>query len=146
GGDILARQRAMTGESTSDPDHHAATIGGAIMDPIRLPLLVLDGEMRVIALSPSFSRTFKVLPEETIGRLLFDLGNGQWDITALRHLLEDVIPRHTSMEAFEVEHEFPRIGHRVMSLDAREIRHPEAERPELLLVIEDITERRAIER
>jgi len=97
----------MTGEITSEPGHHAATLGSAIVNTIRLPLLVLNGEMRVIALSPSFSQTFKVLPEETIGRLLFDLGNGQWDISALRHLLEDVIPRHITMEAFEVEHEFP---------------------------------------
>jgi len=136
----------MTGAITTGPGHHAATLGSAIVNTIRLPLLVLDGEMRVIALSPSFSRTFKVRPEETTGRLLFDLGNGQWDISALRHLLEDVVPRQTTVEAFEVEHEFPGIGHRVMSLDAREIRHPEAESPELLLVIEDITERRAIER
>jgi len=136
----------MTAAIASDPGHHAATLGSAIVNTIRLPLLVLNGEMRVIALSPSFSQTFRVLPEETTGRLLFDLGNGQWDISALRHLLENVIPGHTTMEAFEVEHEFPDIGHRVMSLDAREIRHPEAESPELLLVIEDITERRAIER
>src|SRR3954471_18945376 len=79
----------------------------------------------------------KVRPEETTGRVLFDLGNGQWDITALRHLLEDVIPGQTAMEGFEVEHEFPDIGHRVMSLNAREVRHPEAANPELLLVIED---------
>ena len=136
----------MTGAITSAPGHHAATLGSAIVNTIRLPLLVLNGEMRVIALSPSFSQTFMVLPEETIGRVLFDLGNGQWDITALRHLLEDVIPGQTTMDAFEVEHEFPDIGHRVMSLNAREVRHPEAASPELLLVIEDITERRAIER
>jgi PAS domain-containing protein len=136
----------MTAAIASDPGHHAPTLGSAIVNTIRLPLLVLNGEMRVIALSPSFSQTFRVLPEETTGRLLFDLGNGQWDISALRHLLKNVIPGHTTMEAFEVEHEFPDIGHRVMSLDAREIRHPEAESPELLLVIEDITERRAIER
>ena len=131
---------------TSDPGHHAATLGSAIVNTIRLPLLVLNGEMQVIALSPSFSQTFMVLPQETIGRVLFDLGNGQWDITALRHLLEDVIPGQTTIDAFEVEHEFPDIGHRVMSLNASEVRHPEAANPELLLVIEDITERRAIER
>ena len=136
----------MIGKITSNATRHAATLAGAIVNTLRVPLLVLDGDLRVIAASPSFSLTFKVLPDETTGRLLFDLGDGQWDIPALRRLLEDVIPRHTTMEAFEVEHEFPQIGHRVMSLDAREIRHPEADSPELLLVIEDITERRAAER
>ena len=119
----------MTGEIIVNADHRAATLAGAILNTLRVPLLVLNGDLRVIAASPSFSKTFQVLPEETTGRLLFDLGNGQWDIPALRHLLEDVIPRHTTMEAFEVEHEFPQLGHRVMSLDAREIRHPEADSP-----------------
>ena len=100
----------MTAAITFDPGHHAATLGSAIVNTIRLPLLVLNGEMRVIAVSPSFAQTFRVLPEETTGRLLFDLGNGQWDISALRHLLENVIPGHTTMGAFEVEHEFPDIG------------------------------------
>lgn len=136
----------MIRKTTANAAHHAATLAGAIVNTLRVPLLVLDGNLRVIAASPSFSQTFQVQPDETIGRLLFDLGNGQWDIPALRHLLENVIPRHTTMEAFEVEHEFPQIGHRVMSLDARETRHPEADSPELLLVIEDITERRAAER
>ena len=136
----------MTIEITAKPSHHAATLAGAIVNTLRVPLLVLDGDLRVIAASPSFSQTFKVLSDQTTGRLLFELGNGQWDIPALRRLLEDVIPSHTTMEAYEVEHEFPEIGLRVMSLDAREVRHPEADRPELLLVIEDITERRAAER
>jgi two-component sensor histidine kinase len=136
----------MTGEIAVDPGHHAATLAGAIVNTLRVPLLVLNGNLRVIAASPSFCQTFKVSAEQTTGRLLFDLGNGQWSFPALRRLLEDVIPRHTTMEAFEVEHEFPEIGLRVMSLDAREVRHPEADSPELLLVIEDITERRAAER
>jgi two-component sensor histidine kinase len=136
----------MTDEITFNPVDHAATLAAAIVNTLRVPLLVLNGDLRVITASPSFSQTFKVLPDETSGRLLCDLGNGQWDIPALYHFLENVIPRHTPMEAFEVEHEFPEIGHRVMSLDAREIRHPEADSPELLLVIEDITERRAAER
>jgi two-component sensor histidine kinase len=136
----------MTGRITSDSGISQATLAGAIVNTLRVPLLVLNGDLRVITASPSFSQTFMVLPDETSGRLLCDLGNGQWDIPALRHLLENVIPRHTPMEAFEVEHDFPEIGRRVMSLDAREIRHPEADSPELLLVIEDITERRVAER
>jgi two-component sensor histidine kinase len=136
----------MTGEIAAMSGDHAATLAGAIVNTLRVPLLVLNGDLRVIAASPAFCQRFKVSPEQTTGCLLFDLGNGQWDIPALRGFLGDVIPRHTTMEAFEVEHEFPEIGHRVMSLDAREVRHPEADSPELLLVIEDITERRAAER
>jgi chemotaxis protein methyltransferase CheR len=136
----------MTADVTSNPIRNGSTLAEAIVDTLRVPLLVLGGNLRVIAVSPSFCQTFRVLPEQTVGRMLFDLGNGQWDIPALRHLLEDVIPRHTAMEAFEVEHEFPEIGLRVMSLDAREVRHRSADYPELLLVIEDITERRAAER
>ncbi len=136
----------MMGEIAATSGHHAATLAGAIVNTLRVPLLVLNGDLRVIAASPAFCQTFKVSPEQTTDCLLFDLGNRQWDIPALRGFLEDVIPRHSAMEAFEVEHEFPDIGHRVMKLDAREVRHPEADSPEVLLVIEDITERRAAER
>jgi PAS domain-containing protein len=94
----------MTGELAATSGHHAATLAGAIVNTLRVPLLVLNGDLRVIAASPAFCQRFKVSPEQTTGCLLFDLGNGQWDIPALRGFLGDVIPRHTTMEAFEVEH------------------------------------------
>ena len=79
----------------------------AIVDAIREPLLVLDPDLRVIAASRSFYRTFAVLPRKTAGRLLFELGDGQWDIPGLRTVLEDIIPKRRTVEAYEVEHDFP---------------------------------------
>ena len=93
----------------------------AIVDAIREPLLVLDPDLRVIAASRSFYRTFAVTPHKTEGQLVFDLGAGQWNIPGLRALLEDIIPKRRTVEAYEVEHEFPSIGRRVMLLNARRV-------------------------
>jgi chemotaxis protein methyltransferase CheR len=93
----------------------------AIIDAIREPLLVLDLDLRVIAASRSFYRTFAVTPRKTEGRLLFELGDGQWNIPKLRTVLEDIIPKRRTVEAYEVEHEFPAIGRRVMLVNARRV-------------------------
>ena len=93
---------------------HGHTLAEAIVDSVREPLVVLDRDLRVIAASRSFYRTFAVEPRNTQGRKLYLLGDGQWNIPALRTVLEDVIPKHRTVEAYEVEHEFPTIGRRVM--------------------------------
>jgi hypothetical protein len=77
--------------------------------------------LRVIVASRSFYRTFAVTPRKTEGQLVFELGDGQWNIPALRALLEDIIPKRRTVEAYEVEHEFPSIGRRVMLLNARRV-------------------------
>ena len=92
---------------------HGHTLAEAIVDSVREPLVVLDRDLRVIAASRSFYRTFAVEPRNTQGRKLYLLGDGQWNIPALRTVLEDVIPKHRTVEAYEVEHEFPTIGRRV---------------------------------
>jgi PAS domain-containing protein len=79
----------------------------AIVDTAREPLVVLDGELRVITASRSFYLAFKVTPDQVEGRLLYELGGGEWNIPALRTLLEKIIPQHTTMEEYEVEHDFP---------------------------------------
>lgn len=122
------------------------TLEQAIVDTVREPLLVLDEELRVVTASRSFYAAFKVNSQETEGTLLFELGNGQWNIPDLRKLLEDVIPRHTTIEKFEVEHEFPSIGRRTMLLNARKIFYEGNGATSLLLAIEDDTERRGLER
>src|SRR6266446_631622 len=94
----------------------------AIVDTVREPLVVLDG------------------------RMLYELGNGQWNIPALRQLLEEIIPQHTTLEEYEVEHEFPVIGRRTMLLNARKIFYEGNNSTSLLLAIEDVTARRALER
>ena len=93
----------------------------AIVDAIREPLLVLGPDLRVIAASRSFYRTFAVTPRKTEGRLVFDLGDGQWNIPKLRALLEDIIPKRRTVESYEVDHEFPSIGRRVMLVHARRV-------------------------
>ena len=122
------------------------TLEQAIVDTVREPLLVLDEQLRVVTASRSFYAAFKVSGQETEGRPLFELGNGQWDIPDLRKLLEDIIPAHTTIEKYEVEAEFPSIGHRTMLLNARKIFYEGNGATSLLLAIEDNTERRALER
>jgi len=111
----------------------------SIVDTVREPLVVLDGDLRVVSASRSFYTAFNVSPGETTGQMLYELGNRQWDIPALRELLEDVLPEKSAFDDFRVEHDFPGIGRRTMLLNARQI-HREAERSvTILLAIEDIT-------
>ncbi len=122
------------------------TLEQAIVDTVRDPLLVLDEELRVVTASRSYYNAFRVNHEETEGRLLFELGNRQWDIPELRKLLGDIIPQHTTLEKYEVEREFPSIGRRTMLLNARKIFYEGNGATSLLLAIEDDTERRLLER
>ncbi len=125
---------------------HGHTLAEAIVDTVREPLLVLDDGLRVIAASRSFYRTFGVEPQNTQGRKLYELGDGQWNIPTLRTVLEDVIPKQRTVEAYEVEHEFPTIGRRVMLLNARQVFDEDGSAAALLLAIEDVTQRRDAER
>jgi PAS domain S-box-containing protein len=118
----------------------------AIVDAIREPLLVLDPDLRVMAASRSFYRTFAVTPRKTEGQLVFELGDGQWNIPELRALLEEIIPKRRTVEAYEVEHEFPTIGRRVMLLNARRVFDEDGSASAILLAIEDVTRRRETER
>jgi PAS domain S-box-containing protein len=117
----------------------------SIVDTMRDPLLVLDAGLRVVSASREFYRTFGVTPEETQGRLVYDLGNRQWDIPRLRTLLEEVLPRQTTFRDFEVEHVFEQIGRKVMLLNARKLHREQNASERILLVIEDVTERRDAE-
>jgi PAS domain S-box-containing protein len=125
---------------------HGHSLAEAIVDTVREPLVVLDRDLRVIAASRSFYRTFAAEPENTQGRKFYELGDGQWNILALRTVLEDVIPKHRTVEAYEVEHEFPIIGRRVMLLNARQVFDEDGSATALLLAIEDVTQRRETER
>ncbi len=108
-----------------------------IINTVREPLLVLTEDFHVVSANESFYETFHVTREETEQNKLFDLGDHQWDIPELHHLLEDILPSNTTFEDFRVEHDFPGIGHRVMSLNARKI-HSGREPELILLAIEDI--------
>jgi two-component sensor histidine kinase len=124
----------------------AWALAQGIVDTVREPVLVLDKELRVIAASRSFYAAFKVKPEDTQGRLLYALGDGQWDIPKLRVLLEKIIPEKGVMEGYEVEHEFPGLGHRTMCLNARQVFYKEGTDITILLGIEDVTRQRILER
>jgi signal transduction histidine kinase/CheY-like chemotaxis protein len=115
-----------------------------IVDTVREPLLILDTTLRVRSANRAFYQTFHVSPGETEGRLIYELGNGQWDIPDLRTLLEDIVPKSSVFDDFELEHTFPAIGRRVMLLNARKLQaghHGEL----LVLAMEDVTERRRVE-
>ncbi len=118
----------------------------SVINTVREPLISLDGELRVVTVSRSFYEVFKVKPIETVGKLIYDLGNKQWDIPRLRELLEKILPLQTSFENYEVEHDFATIGPRIMLLNARQIRQAYGKRKIILLAIEDITERRNAEK
>ncbi len=116
-----------------------------IIATLREPFLVLDKSLRVRTANASFFKNFNVSKEETVGRLVYDLGNRQWDIPRLRELLEEVLPRDHSFQDYEVEHHFPTLGRKLMLLNARRCVSVD-NRPELiLLAVEDITERRRAE-
>ena len=110
-----------------------------ILDTVRQPLLVLDPEFRVTKANRAFFRTFQVSPEATIGTGLFALGDGQWDIAPLREMLSDKLPVERQLDDFDVDHVFPGIGRKIMSLNARLVEHgPDIPRV-ILLAIEDVT-------
>ena len=126
-----------------NPD--AGAFAQAVLDTVREPLLVLDEDLRVVAASPSFYLKFKVSRDATQGSLLYNLGDGQWDIPELRLLLAQIVPEHSVVEDYEVEHSFPHIGRRVMLLNARKVTYEGNPNTILLLSLEDVTERRALE-
>ncbi|MFA5859610.1 MAG: PAS domain S-box protein [Elusimicrobiota bacterium] len=117
----------------------------SIINTVREPLIVLDQDLRVVTVSRSFYEFFKVKPEETIGHLIYDLGNKQWDIPKLRELLETILPQKATFDNYEVEHDFLDIGRRIMLLNARQIQRGLGKERIILLAIEDITERKQIE-
>lgn len=123
-----------------------STLAQAIVDTISEPFIVLDQQFHVLAASTSFYTTFRVDPDHTQGRLLYSLGNGQWDIPALRVRLETIIPEQSVMEEFEVEHDFPDLGRRSMLLNARQVSYKDGTSPKILLALTDVTARRGIER
>jgi two-component sensor histidine kinase len=126
--------------------HDGLALAQAIVDTLREPLLVLDNDLRVVAASRSFYLTFKVNRQDVPGRPIYALGNGQWNIPELRMLLEEILPWHTVMDAYEVQHDFAGSGQRTMLLNAREVFTQNDDHALILLAIEDITDRRVAER
>ncbi len=119
-----------------------------VVDIVREPILVLDKDLRVLTANDPFYRMFQVERSDTEGTIVYKLGNGQWDIPALRKLLENILPKNTFFKDFEVVHEFPFIGQKSMILNARQIHTNNGDQallpPIIFLAIEDVTPMMAI--
>jgi two-component sensor histidine kinase/PAS domain-containing protein len=133
----------MADQTTVPPNgEEAGILAEGIVETIRQPLLILNGDLRVQSSNGAFCKTFRVEPAETEGRMIYELGNNQWDIPRLRELLTEILPQRQTVEAFEVEHAFEGIGEKIMLVSARRLQRA-GDRPSLILVaIEDVTERR----
>ncbi|MDO8990417.1 MAG: chemotaxis protein CheB [Sideroxyarcus sp.] len=130
--DITKRMQAETAMK------EARELSESIVDTVREPLIVLDGASKVVSASRAFYERFRVAPQDTVGRHLYELGNRQWDIPKLRELLETELPNKQVVEGFEVEHDFPGIGKRRMLLNARRIVGNAEGKQLILLAIEEI--------
>lgn len=113
-----------------------------IVDTLQQPLVVLDREQTVVNANPAFYRSFATDRDQTLGQSLFELGDGQWDIAELRKLLNDVVPKATAIFGYEVSHDFPGTGPRTISVTARTLVHPDDNSTQMLVVFDDVTERK----
>jgi chemotaxis protein methyltransferase CheR len=117
-----------------------------IVETIREGVLVVEPDLTIRFANRSFYDTFAVAPEHTVGLKLYEIGNGQWDIPKLRTTLETIISGKKTIEAFEVENFFPSIGRRIIAFNARKVYRPDNKTQQILLAIEDVTERARLER
>lgn len=115
-----------------------------IISTLREPFVVLDTHLRIKSANRSFYQNFHVEKEETEGRFIYDLGNGQWNIPRLRTLLDEVLSNHHPVHDFDVEHDFPTIGKKIMLLNAQRIESLDGHSDLILLAIEDITDRKQV--
>ena len=118
----------------------------SIVTTIREPLVILNKNLEVKTANHSFYKRFRTSSEETEGRTIFELGNNQWDIPGLRKMLEKILPEKSSIVDFEVSHDFPSIGYRIMLLNAIQILRDNNEEQSILLAFEDVTEKRKIDK
>jgi diguanylate cyclase (GGDEF)-like protein/PAS domain S-box-containing protein len=116
-----------------------------IVETVREPLLVLDSDLKILTANRSFYQTFRVKPEATVGKLIQDIGNRQWDSPELKALFKAILAHGTEFNDYEVEHDFPAIGRRVFQLNARGISRDDIGAPIILLAMEDITKRKQAE-
>jgi len=117
----------------------------SIIDTVREPFVVLDTDLKVLFASRSFYSTFEVTPGETVGNLIYNIKDREWDIPSLRKLLEEILKKNIQFDNYEVSHKFRTIGHKIMLLNARQIYQEEIGTPLIFLSIEDITEKRRME-
>jgi len=112
-----------------------------VVDVIREPVIILDKNLCILAANDPFYSTFQVDSKDTVGKNVYELGNGQWDIPSLRKLLEEILPKNTFFKGYEVAHDFPYIGRKVMIINAQQIHFKKYKgfEPIILLAMEDVT-------
>ena len=148
--DELQAQVAAADRATRMDRNSATTLRAAlayaqsVVDTVREPMLVLDRTLHVRTASRAFCAFFGVSREDTEGQFIYDLGNGQWNVPALRILLESILKDGKDFRDFEVTHDFPRLGRRVMLINARKLWTEENDSLLLLMAIEDVTEHKQI--
>jgi hypothetical protein len=130
-------KRGAVGESQKLALHYMKTLVDVALESF----LILDSKLRVISANPIFYRTFRVLPEQTEGQFIYDLGNGQWDIPLLKSLLEKILPEKKIVENYEVNHTFQTIGEKTILLNAKQVDSVQL----IILAMEDITDRKEVE-
>lgn len=118
----------------------------SIVTTIREPLIILNKNLQIQSANEAFYKRFRTTSNETIGRTIFELGNNQWDIPGLRKMLENILSKKASIVDYEVSHDFPAIGFRIMLLNATQILKDNAEEESILLAFEDVTEKRKIDK
>ncbi|AXF05742.1 chemotaxis protein CheB [Paraburkholderia hospita] len=134
------RYRVRELKTVHDEVTRARDYAEAIIETIAEPVLVLEADLRIVRANLAFYQAFATAAEATIGTKLYLLGNGQWDIPALRTMLEEILPEKTSVRDYEITHEFPRIGTRTMCLNAMRVAWPG--QALVLLTIQDMTQQR----
>ena len=144
---------AVSKKKSALPKHHDAellwrvawTYIRTVIDTAHEPFLILDEKQRVLSANRTFYRFFRVKKKETEGRLVYQLGDGQWDMPALRKLLERIVPKNSFFVDYQVDHLFPAIGRKILLLNARRIFSREGRPPIVLLAMEDITKQKELE-
>ncbi|SDE96690.1 PAS domain S-box-containing protein [Mucilaginibacter pineti] len=131
-------------ERTEDLKESEAYLA-SIIETVRESLVVLDRDMQVLSVNEHFCRFFKSVEKDIKGKVLFEHNNGQWNLPELKNLLINVLPNNNPFEGFEIENEFPKIGRKLLVLNARQVILKGKYQDRILLAIEDITERREIE-
>src|SRR5664280_2803592 len=123
----------------------AAALAYAIVATVRDPLLVLDEDLRIVSASRAFYQTFHLVDKDVRNRMIYEIDDGQWNIPELRTILETITKDHATVEGYEVNRDFPRVGRRIMLLNARKVFYEAGTHTTTLLAFEDVTDRRAIE-
>lgn len=140
---MMTDDRSQATSFAAVPD--LAALAHAIIDTVRDPLLVLNNDLRIVAASRAFYQTFQFVDQGIHDMLIYKLDDGQWNIPELLSILEKITKDRVTVEGYEVDRDFPRVGRRVMLLNVRNVYYEEGGGQTILLAFEDVTDRRAIE-